>query len=94
MTEKPATSPRNNLNPLLFTHEVQQNPPDVERAVAEWSRAVDARNVLKNILDEGGTTRDALEYLKTRYKLKTDAAIYNLWKRYVRQAKRELGVAS
>ncbi len=82
------------LDPLLMLHDVQQAPPDVARVNDEWSRAKEARNILKTIVTKGGTTRDALEYIKDHFDLTTDAAVYNLWKSYVRQARRELGVSS
>ncbi len=92
MTTQSTTNRRQSVDPLLLLYDVQDNPPDVERAIADWSRTIEARNTLKSILDNGGTTREALEHLKDRYHLVTDAAVYNLWKRYVRQAKRELGM--
>ncbi len=92
MTEHIKQRPGRKLDPLLLSYEVQETPPDVQRANDEWSRTKEARNTLKAIISEGGTSADALGHLKERYGLTTDAAVYNLWNRYVRQAKRELGM--
>ncbi len=94
MTERTKKRPGRKLDPLLLTYEVQQAPPDVQRANDEWSRTKEARNTLKAIISAGGTSADALEHLKERYGLTTNAAVYNLWERYVRQAKREMGLQS